>query len=164
MWTGLEAKKKDDKKILEEYEIAYKDESKKLKASVKSSILFLERYRDLLKPHGKLLTIMDEPILNTKSNKPIRDWIKKNFIIKAVISLPQNTFVNAESGVKTSVLYLIKKIRPDEKQPSVFMAVSENIGHNDPGKPTPEKTTYHKSWKNLKDLRRNNGNLFYKGN
>jgi len=134
-----EKKKPNEKKILEQYDLAYVDNTKKLRASLKSMVMFLERYCDLLKPHGKLITIIDESILNTTSNKVFRDYIKRKFIIKAIISLPKNTFVSAESGVKTSVLYLTKKEKKDETQPKVFMAISENVGHSDSGKPTPEK-------------------------
>lgn len=128
-----------EKRILEQYALAYEevDRVRHLKPSLRSSIMFLERYYELLEPHGKLLTIIDESILNTDTNKPIRDWLKEKFIIKAVISLPKNTFVNAESGVKTSVLYLIKKQSKSEKQPSTFMAISGNVGHNDSGRATP---------------------------
>lgn len=135
-------KDKDQKLILKQYDLAYKpigkDASKKIRSSLRSSVMFIERYYELLKPHGKLLTIMDESVLNTKSNKVFRDYIKDKFIIRAVISLPKNTFVNTGSGVKTSVLYLVKKEQPEEKQPKVFMAISQNVGHTDSGKLTPE--------------------------
>jgi type I restriction enzyme M protein len=132
-----ESKKADEKAILEEYEVAHKKESGELRPSVKSNILFLERYRDLLKFHGKLITIIDESVLNTASESEFRDFIRNNFIIKAIVSLPRNTFVNADTGVKTSVMYLVKKEIPTESQPQVFMAISENVGHSDSGKPTP---------------------------
>jgi len=134
-----EKKKPHEKRILEQYELGYEDSTrKKLRTSVKSAMMFLERYYDLLNSGGKLYTVMDESILNTTSNKPFRDYIKNKFIIKAVISLPRNAFVKAESTVKTSVLYLRKKVSPDESQPRVFMAISENVGHSDTGKETPE--------------------------
>src|SRR3989338_1792119 len=132
-----EKKKQDEKAILEDYEIAHKIENGELRPSVKSNVLFIERYKDLLKPHGKLITIIDESVLNTSSEKDFRTFIKKYFIIKAVISLPRNTFVNADTGVKTSVLYLMKKQREDEEQPDIFMAISENVGHSDSGRKTP---------------------------
>lgn len=130
----------DHRRILEQYELAYEEakNTKQLKASLRSSVMFIERYLELLKPHGKFLTLIDESILNTDSNENIRLFIKKNFIIKAVISLPKNTFVNADTGVKTSILYLVKKERQDESQPKVFMAISQNVGHSDSGKETPE--------------------------
>lgn len=132
-----EKKKQDEKAIIENYEIAHKPDGS-LRASVKSNVLFLERYKDLLKPHGKLITVIDESVLNTASEKDFRDFIKKYFIIKAVISLPRNTFVNADTGVKTSVLYLMKKEKEDEEQPHIFMAISENVGHSDSGRKTPK--------------------------
>jgi len=127
----------DEKEILEEYQIAKVDGTNKLRG-VKSNVLFIERYYDLLKPKGKLITIIDEAVLNTDSDKPFRDFIKKHFEIKAVISLPKNTFINAETNVKTSILYLIKKEKPSDEQPTTFMAICENIGHKDNGKPDLE--------------------------
>jgi type I restriction enzyme M protein len=145
-----ERKKPDEKEILEEYEIAKKRESGDVRSSVKSNVLFLERYRDLLKPHGKLITVIDESVLNTATEKEYRDFIRENFIIKAVISLPRNSFVNADTTVKTSILYLIKKENPSETQPDVFMAISKNIGHNDAGKKTPESNDLPKILENFR--------------
>jgi len=143
------SKEPDEKRILQQYEIARKPDGT-LRSSLKSNVLSLERYRDLLKPHGKLITIIDESVLNTDSEKDFRDFIRKNFIIKAIISLPRNTFVNAESNVKTSILYLIKKENENESQPDIFMAISENIGHSDSGKPTPEKNDLPKTLEEFK--------------
>ena len=133
-----EQKKEDEKEILDQYILATDEETACPRASLKSSVMFLERYWELLKPHGKLLTVMDESVLNTSSNKPFRDFIKKHFLVKAVISLPRNSFVNAGSAVKTSILYLVKKKDESESQPKTFMALSENIGHLDSGRRSPE--------------------------
>lgn len=126
-------------RILKQYELAYiygKNNSSKIR-SLNSNVMFIERYWELLKPNGKLLTVIDDSVLNTDSHRDIRNFIRNKFIIKAIISLPKNTFVNADAGVKTSILYLIKKEKEAEPQPEVFMAISDNIGHNDAGKPTP---------------------------
>lgn len=129
-----ERKKEDEEIILDQYTLATDEETGCPRASLKSSVMFLERYWELLKPYGKLLTVMDESVLNTSSNKPFRDFIKKHFLVKAVISLPKNSFVNAGSAVKTSILYLVKKKEDSEPQPKTFMALSENIGHLDSGR------------------------------
>lgn len=129
-----EWKKPDEKEILEEYEIAEKENV------VKSNVLSLERYWDLLNnTDGRLLTIIDDTVLNGVNSKRFRDFIRKKFIIKAVISLPFNTFKNAQTTIKTSILYLRKKISEKEKQPATFMAICNNIGHNDFGNDTPER-------------------------
>ncbi len=136
-----EAKKKNEKRVLERYDLAYETAEsgkKKLRTSLRSAVMFLERYYDLLEEGGRLLTVMDESILNTDSAEPFRDYIKKKFIIKAVVSLPRNAFVKAESSVRTSVLYLRKKTKESETQPDVFMAISKSIGHNDAGRDTPD--------------------------
>jgi type I restriction enzyme M protein len=136
--------------IMQEYDTAYLDlnasgarDSTKLRASLKSNIMFLERYLDFLKPHGTLITVIDESILNTegqgKAMVRFRQWLRSGYLIKAVISLPQNTFVNADVNPKTSVLSLVKKKEPQEKQPDVFMAIAQNVGHNDAGRPTPQR-------------------------
>ena len=149
---AMKYEKKDpkDRKVLEEYDNTYSDlnesgerESTKMRGSLKSNVMFIERYHDLLKPHGKLLTVIDESVLNTEgqggSMRKFRRWLRAHYIIKAVISLPKNTFVNADVNPKTSILYSMKKEKIDEEQPDVFMAISENVGHNDAGKPIPEK-------------------------
>lgn len=135
-----EQSKPDEKRILEQYEIASLGGS--LAKSLKSNLMFLERHHDLLRPGGKLLTVIDESVLNTegqgKSMQKFRMWLRGRFIIRAIISLPHNTFVNAEAGVKTSVLYMTKRISDNEEQPPVFMAISRDIGHNDAGRITSE--------------------------
>jgi len=136
-----ERKDKDHERILKQYDIAYpkgRENSAEVRSSLSSNVMFIERYSDLLNKDGKLLTIIDESVLNTYSKAPFREYIRKNFIIKAIISLPKNAFVNADTGVKTSILYLKKRKSLDEEQPKVFMAISKNIGHNDTGRPTPE--------------------------
>ena len=86
-----------DKKILEQYEIA-KDPSGGISSSEKSNVLFIERYKDLLKyGKGELLTIIDDTVLNGKSSQKYRDYILDNFIIIQIISLPFNTFFTALS-------------------------------------------------------------------
>ncbi len=142
-----EQNKPDEKRILEKYEIASLKSS--LAKSLKSNLMFLERYHDVLKPGGKLLTVIDESVLNTegqgKSMRLFRQWLRTKFIIRAVVSLPHNTFVNADAGVKTSVLYMTKRISEDEEQPTVFMALSKDIGHNDAGRVTSE-------WGDLREI------------
>ena len=141
-----EKKEPDEKRILEQYEIAFLSGS--LAGSRTSNLMFLERYYDLLKPGGKLLTVIDESVLNSegqgKSMRKFREWLRSKYIIRAVVSLPHNTFVNADAGVKTSVLYLTKRL-PDEEQPPVFMAISKDVGHNDAGRITSE-------WGDLGDI------------
>jgi len=118
---------------------------------LKSNVMFIERYCDFLEKGGKLLTVIDESVLNADQEKCFRQYILNNFIVKAVISLPRNTFTNADTGTKTSILYLRKKSSVDEEQPPIFMAISENVGHSDSGKPEPDKCDL---WDILKEYKK----------
>lgn len=126
--------KPEEKRVLEQYSISKKKGTEGLKSSLKSNVMFLERNRDFLSDNGKLVTVIDESVLNTRNNADIRSFLRDSFVIRAAISLPMNSFVNQDAGVKTSILYLQKKTENDI-QPKVFMALVENIGHSNSGKP-----------------------------
>lgn len=134
-----------EKRILEQYgsldnskNISFKKGSSKLKSSVKSNVLFLARYLDLLVDGGKLLIVLDNSILNSITHKDYRDWLKNNFIIKAIISLPKYAFVQSGAGGATSILYLEKKSSIDQNQPFVFARSVSFTGFNESGKEIEE--------------------------
>ena len=79
---------------------------------------------------GKLLIVIDEGILNTVDYKDVRQFIRKTFYEKAVISLTKDTFVPvSNTSTKTSILYAIKKEDPDAiQQEPVFFAHVEKVG------------------------------------
>lgn len=108
--------------------------------SVDPAVLFIDRNLQLLKPGGLLMIVVPDGILSNSGDKYVREYImgKKNpvtgefeggkAILKAVISLPQETFALSGAGAKTSLLYLKKKEHPGEKQGPVFMAVADEVG------------------------------------
>lgn len=126
-----DSKKPDEKRIIEQHNLT------KGSSTVKSSILFLDRYYELLKPGGELLIILDDTVINGKSHVNIREWILEKFVILGVHSLPFNTFFKANANIKTSILHLRKKYTNDEKQGCIFMSISNNIGHDNALKDTP---------------------------
>lgn len=126
-----------EKRILNEYHVALSSTGKPA-SSVKTNVLFIERYYDLLHPGGELLTIIDDTLLNGESEKEHRAFLRDKFIIRQVISLPFNAFFKADANIKTSILHLRKKC-DGEKQGHVFMAISNNIGHNDHKLDTPNR-------------------------
>ena len=134
-----ERKKQNERAILFDYELAT-DGNGKPRTSLRSSVMFLERYHDLLADDadglgaGRLVTIMDESVLNTLTSRPFRKYILEKFILRAVIALPRNTFVKAQGSVNTSVVYLRRKTNASESQADVFMAICSNVGHGDSGK------------------------------
>lgn len=122
-----------ENRILKQRELTYNW------TSAKSNILFLSRYLELLKPGGEMLIVLDDTILNGATCLDVRKWLLNNFVLLGVHSLPFNAFFKAKANIKTSILHVRKKIDSNDKQGFVFMSISNNIGHNNSLKDTPER-------------------------
>jgi len=108
--------------------------------SMDPAVLAIDRCLQLLKPGGKLLIVVPDGILCNSSYKYVREYLigKKDeatgefsggkAVLKAVVSLPQETFALSGAGAKTSVMYLQKKRSPADRQGPVFMAVANEVG------------------------------------
>jgi len=99
------------------------------KKSRNSPILFLERCLQLLSPRGKLAIVIPDSILSGASTSDVRDLIRKESIVKAVIKLPSETFVPYGSSAESSILFLEKK-DGSKGQTDVFMAEARFVGYN----------------------------------
>lgn len=129
----------DERRILNQYELSsygYEGTSQRRK-SLTSRIMFIERYWDLLKPGGRLLTVIDDATLSTKKYAFARDFIREKFIVRGVISLPGDAFQQVGSRAKTSILYLVKREEGEKGQPDVFMRESSYLGLDDVPPKTP---------------------------
>lgn len=125
------ARKTDaERQVLDQYELAYQvsGRSRNAVARLKSSMMFIERYHDLLKPGGRLVTVIDDSILGGDREKRVRSFIREKFIVVAVVSLPGDAFQRSQARVKTSIAVLQKKNFPEEEQPPVFMYYCTRVG------------------------------------
>lgn len=125
--------KEEDKHIIDQFDFTIGQNS------VKSSVLFLNRYEKLLKKGGEMLIVLDDTILNGKSYEDLRKWLLERFVLLGIHSLPFNTFLKAKANIKTSILHLRKKIDEDDSQGNIFMSISNNIGHDNSLKDTPTR-------------------------
>lgn len=117
--------------LLKEYDLLDFEVQKK---ELRSNLMFIERYHDLLKPGGRLITVLDDGILSGNKYAWFRRWIFKKFIVKAVVSLPGDAFQRSKARVKTSLLILQKKSQNKESQSDVFMYPCRYIGLDDPSR------------------------------
>ncbi len=75
---------------------------------IKTEILFIERCLDLLKPGGRLGIVLPEGIFNNPSLAYVREFVEDRAYLRAVVSLPQETFSASGASVKASLLFLEK--------------------------------------------------------
>ena len=78
------------------------------KSKVKTEILFIERCLALLKPGGRLGIVLPEGIFNNPSLTYVREFCENRAFIRAVVSLPQETFLSSGASVKASLLFVQK--------------------------------------------------------
>ncbi|MBR0670494.1 N-6 DNA methylase [Neoroseomonas soli] len=127
--------------ILKEYAIAaFRPKRGQFRAkALSSSIMFLERYHDLLKPGGRVIAVIDDGVLGGDSDAPVREFIRSRFIVKAVVSLPGDAFQRSQARVKTSIIVLEKAdiCEPQgylDRQGPVFMYACRYVGIDDPAR------------------------------
>lgn len=120
-------KTKREAHILDEYELAGGEEK------LKSSLMFFERYYDVLKVGGRLVSVIDDGILSGSSFSDFRNYLRKRFLIKAIVSLPGDAFQRSQARVKTSFIVLEKR-DPDsnQEQGPVFRYACRFVGVDDP--------------------------------
>lgn len=167
---SYKSKDENEKRIIAQYadaddpskNLTYKTGTKKLKTEVKSNVLFLARYHDLLRAGGRLIIVVDNSLLNSVKFAEYRIWLRNNFIIRAVISLPKYSFIQAGAGGVTSILYLEKRTNAEQKQPKIFARRVQYTGISKSGKEIPENDLIPdvlNEWKRFEAT----GKLFLKG-
>ena len=134
-----EAKKPSELRVLKQYELARKSaHSTDIRSSLKSGVMFIERYYDLLKQGGILITVIDDALLSREGFGYVRNYIRNKFVIKAIISLPGDAFRRSGARVKTTVLVLEKRHSDTDEQPDIFYYFSKHLGVDDKSPKTPD--------------------------
>jgi type I restriction enzyme M protein len=125
------------------------DRWKLASSGIDMAVLFIDRCLELLKPGGRLVMVLPDGVLCNSGDRHVREYMMGNkdettgkfsggkAIIKAVVSLPADTFKLSGTGAKTSILYLQKRQAHQEdsntfanqEQGEVFMAVADTLGY-----------------------------------
>jgi type I restriction-modification system DNA methylase subunit len=103
---------------------------KALPKTLDSEYVLLDRELALLKPGGRLLMVVPDHVVSGSGfSEDFRLAILRFARLIAVFDLPTETFAQAGTRTKTSVVYLQRKIpgQPAESR-HVFMATSEDLG------------------------------------
>lgn len=125
----------------------------KLLAGQVTEILFIERCLSLLKEGGRMAIILPNGHFENSSLEHLRHYIKQRAKVRAVVNLPQETFIPYGTGVKTSILFLEKKSSAEPYK--VFFSKVNKLGYQGNKNATPlyKKNSFGVPTKNV------NGNL-----
>lgn len=107
------------------------------RSSVSLEIVALERCLQLLRPGGRLAIVLPDSVLSNKNTSSVREWVRNQAKIRAIFSLPSETFSPFGANIKTSILVL-RKFTPGElvnADYSIFLAEVERIGYDAAGRP-----------------------------
>jgi len=96
------------------------------KAKIKTEVLFVERCLDLLKPGGRLGIVLPEGIFNNPSLTYVREFTEDRAYLRAVISLPHETFISSGASVKCSLLFLQKFTEEEQERFDETLAVARS--------------------------------------
>jgi type I restriction enzyme M protein len=104
--------------------------------AVPLELLGLERCLQFLRPGGRMGIVMPESVLVNKATAYVRSWAAKKAKIRAIVSLPIETFSPYGANIKTSLLFLRKWKKGetvDRKYP-VHLARVDNVGYDAGGR------------------------------
>lgn len=90
------------------FQLPAKNAKGEVTGKIKTEVLFIERCLDLLKPGGRLGIVLPEGIFNNPSLAYVREFSEDRAYIRAVVSLPQETFNSSGASVKASLLFMQK--------------------------------------------------------
>ncbi len=79
-------------------------------------LLFVERFIQLAKPGGWIAIIIPDGILSNSTLHYVREYISEKTKVLAIVSLPRETFKQAGTSAKTSILFLRKFHKDEDKR------------------------------------------------
>jgi len=96
--------------------------------TIDSELLFIDRDLSLLREGGRLLIVVpDSAVSSSGPASIVRQYIRKNATLQAIIELPPVTFAQAGTRTRTVVLY-VEKTNPKKSAKPVLFAKAEQLG------------------------------------
>lgn len=106
------------------------------RSMVSLEVVALERCLQLLRPGGRLAIVLPDGVLSNRNTANVRDWVGRHARVRAIFSLPIETFSPFGANIKTSILVLRKR-EPGEAEAhdyNVFLAEVGSIGYDASGR------------------------------
>ncbi len=104
--------------------------------STRGQSLFIQKMISSIEDESRIVTVIDEGVLNTNTYSVLREHILQECRIEFVLSLPEETFKPNKINVKSSVLVLTKREFHDEEleddYPIIFIKLM-SLGYDGSG-------------------------------
>jgi type I restriction enzyme M protein len=116
-------------------------QSSDLQSNASPQVLFVERIFTLVKPGGRIGIVLPESMVSSKSHGYVVQFIKENFVLKAVIGMPESLFkLTGKTGTHTKTVLLIaeKPLVRKAQNSAIFMAEVQNVGKDSRGRLIPD--------------------------
>lgn len=104
--------------------------------NVPLEILGLERCIQFLRPGGRLGIVLPDGILANRGTDYVRYWLADHVKVRAIVSLPIETFSPFGANIKTGILFA-RKWKSGEKRTTdydVHLAKIDNVGYESTGR------------------------------
>lgn len=113
-----------------------------LKKNTPPQVLFLERCLTLLKPGGRLGTVLPESLISSPTYRYVVQFLRKQAEITAVVGMPESLFKTSGKGgthTKTCLLIAKKRARKDAHNADgeIYMAEAKWCGRDSRGNTIP---------------------------
>jgi type I restriction enzyme M protein len=108
------------------------------RAATPLEALALERATAFLRPGGRLGIVLPDGLLGNPRTEHVRRWAAGALAVRAIVSLPAETFVPFGAHVKSSILFA-RRLSPGEAPAHdrrVFLARLDDVGHDGSGRST----------------------------
>jgi type I restriction enzyme M protein len=106
------------------------------KKNVPLEILGIERCVQFLRPGGRMAIVLPDSTLSNKNTGYVRDWMNNVLKLRAIVSLPIETFSPFGANVKTSIIFARKWKVGEIKNGNhhVFICQIDSIGYDAAGR------------------------------
>jgi type I restriction enzyme M protein len=104
--------------------------------SVPLELLGLERCVQFLRPGGRLGIVLPDGVLVNQRSDYARQWLADQVKVRAIVSLPIETFTPFGANIKTSIVFA-RKWKSGEKKTydhNVYIGRIDNIGYDATGR------------------------------
>lgn len=78
------------------------------KRPLPKQVLFVEQFLRMVRPGGKVFTVLDTGVLSNIGDEYVRQFIYRNARVHAIVEFPHGAFKAAEANVKTAIVLLEK--------------------------------------------------------